>query len=95
MSEKCFRSLEKINISKFERCNSKVYGVTGNKLEMLGSAVLKFKIGKVTIKHKFFIICNIVKPLVLGSDLLMGRKDLNFKIDCSNKILSIGNLTIL
>ena len=57
---------------------------------MLGFAILKFKIGKVTIKQKFFIIYSIVNPLTLGSDLLMHRKDLNIKIDCSNKTLCIG-----
>ena len=62
---------------------------------MLGSAVLKFKIGKVTVKYKFFISCNIVKPLILGSDLLIGEKDLNFKIHCPNKALSVRSLSVL
>ena len=36
-----------------------------------------------------------MKPLIMGSDLFMGRKDLKIKIDCSNKTLSVGNSTVL
>ena len=55
---------------------------------MLGFVTLKFKIGRTDINHKSFIICNTVKPLILGSDLLIGGKDLKIKIDCSNKSLN-------
>ena len=95
ISEKLFRSLEKKDILKLEKCHSEVCGVTGHKLKMLGSVTLKFKIGRTDVHHKFFIICNIVKPLILGSDLLMNRKDLKVKIDCANKTLSIGNSTVI
>ena len=95
ISENLFNSLEKKDIVKVEKCNSEVCGVTGHKLKLLGSVLLKFKIGRTDIQHKFFIICNIVKPLILGSDLFMGRKDLKIKIDCSNKTLSVGNSTVL
>ena len=95
ISENLFNSLEKKDIVKVEKCNSEVCGVTGHKLMLLGSVLLKFKIGRTDIQHKFFIICNIVKPLILGSDLFMGRKDLKIKIDCSNKTLSVGNSTAL
>ena len=95
ISENLFNSLEKKDIVKVEKCNSEVCGVTEHKLKLLCSVLLKLKIGRTDIQHKFFIICNIVKPLIMGSDLFMGRKDLKIKIDCSNKTLSVGNSTVL
>ena len=61
ISEEFFKSLEKKDIVKIEKCHSEVCGVTGHKLKMLGSVTLKFKTGRTGIQHKFFIICNIVK----------------------------------
>ena len=74
ISENLFNSLEKKDIVNVEKCNSEVCGVSGHNLKLLGSVLLKFKIGRTDIQHKFFIICNIVKSLILGSDLFMEEK---------------------
>ena len=95
ISQEFLDSLDKKDIVKFEKCSSLVCGVSGHRLEMAGVVTLKFKIGRTNICHKFFVICDIVRPLILGSDLLMGRKDLKFKIDCENQTLSVGHSTVL
>ena len=45
ISENLFNSLKKKDIVKVQKCNSEVCGVTGHKLKLLGSVLLKFKIG--------------------------------------------------
>lgn len=95
VSTKFLESLDKKDILKFEKSSHRCCGVTGHELRMAGSVVLKFKIGNTHIKHKFYVIGNIVKPVILGSDLLMGRKDLKVKIDCANRIMSIGNSVVI
>ncbi len=66
--------------------------VTGQRLEITGRVRLPIQIGWKDFTFDFYVIPNIVQPMILGSDFLVKHEA---KLDMEQKTLSLGNLVVL
>lgn len=52
---------------------SKVQGVGGNQIRVLGQVSLQFLIGSKSVSHKFLVLDSMVQPIILGLDFLQAQ----------------------
>ena len=68
-------------------------GVTGHCLKASHSAVLRFRIGKLVLKHEFIIVEGLHHDIIVGVDFLTKQKA---RLDFDKRTMSIGkHVTVL
>ena len=68
-------------------------GVTGHCLKTSHSAVLRFRIGKLVLKHEFIIVEGLHHDIIVGVDFLTKQKA---RLDFDKRTMSIGkHVTVL
>ena len=65
---------------------------TGNPLEIVAEAKIKFQLGRVPLEHEFKVAKNLRKTLILGSDFLGNN---NASIDFKRRELTIGGRYVI